>query len=155
MPTTRLWLNATVAIHTIAAGVTTAFDLTTNEPAQAMNTTVSRILGRLRYRQSAAGGAFSNVVAGITVVSQQAFTAGVASMPAPADNVVEADWMYVGSLQPFSSASDLSGMPTLEIDNRSQRRRPGTNKVLVLLVRNLGTNTVEGVGFFRVLLTGF
>ncbi len=153
-PPGRLWVTGTIALTTIVANGTVAFDLTSNQPAQAANATVSRIIGWLYARQLTAGDALEQLSVGITVVSQQAFTAGSASMPDPRSNVVEADWMYWTAMIAFSSASDPAGFARVEFDNRSQRRRPGTNKVLAMLFTSESAATWQVIGSVRVLLTG-
>ena len=151
---TRLWINATLPITTISNGAKAVFNLAGNAPESYDNTTVSRILGWMRSRQVFAGATFVNIWVGVTVISQQAFDAGTSAVATPGANLTEADWMYIGVMQPFNSATDPAGMPELHIDNRSQRRRPGTNKVLALCVQNDSDSQVQIAGAFRILLTG-
>ena len=150
----RLWINATLPITTLTAGTKAVYDLAGNAPEQADNATVSRIIGWMRSRQVFPSGTFVNIWVGVTVISQQAFDAGPGAVATPGANLTEADWMYVGVMQPFNSATEPAGMPELYIDNRSQRRRPGTNKVLALCVQNDSGNSVQFAGAFRILLTG-
>ena len=141
-----LWLD-TSQVFTLTANTRTAVDLTAillaNFPSMT-NLVVLRILGEISVRPAvpaATGQARMSV--GIIVVTEEAFTAGVASMPNPAPADPSEDWMWAKHF-----AADMGGLEVaagsfgarttyLQIDNRSKRRMNEANKRLVLI---LGSN---------------
>ena len=154
MASQRGWTTATMASTLLNAGQGTAFDLTDNAPTQFDNSTISRVVGHIRAGQSSAGGFYSTVWFGLIIITQQAFNSGIGAIPQPGSNTVEADWMYLTVLLLSNVLSDPAGQPIVQIDNRSQRRRPGTNKLLAGCWHNDGAAPVRIVGGLRILHTG-
>ena len=154
MASQRGWTTATMALTSLASGTGTAFDLTDNAPTQFDNSTISRVVGHIRAGQSTAGGFFATVWFGLIIITQQSFNAGLSAIPQPGSNTVEADWMYLTVMLPSMILGDPGGQPIVHVDNRSQRRRPGTNKLLAGVWHNDGISTVQIIGGLRILHTG-
>ncbi len=98
------------------------------------------------------------VAAGLIVVTIEAITAGVASVPSPI-GVPEADWFWHQYI-PFSSevTADDTALGSLvarvDIDTKAMRKiKPNQGVVMALDLADLGgTATVSVVGGYRMLL---
>ena len=143
-----VWQGAFLPTQGLATGSTIAVALV-DVPAQLLFTdgTVVRIRGALTVRpQTAANGL--HVVCGITVVSDQAFTAGVTSMPDPEVNT-SADWIWWKAffVQSGADLTERESMREVEVDSKAMRILKAANKVLALLIRNdTGLSLTVGYG---------
>ena len=113
-------------------------------PSQALQTaqdrtirdwTVTRIVGTMQFDLSV--GDSAQVYVGIRIANENE----VAGNLNPAGDQT-ADWMYWTGMACFGVREFPGVLPTLEIDNRSQRKSRGMESTLILYVYNAGPDTV-------------
>ena len=137
-------------VQILGTGVTPVID----------NLTVVRLHGVLSYTLTVADGALSgyNLAAGIGIVSLDAFTAGVASVPDPFDDIDWPGWMWHQMFSihaPFAviAANDAGFQRELKIESKAMRKLR-INEVLFMSVQagETGAATVQVEAATRVLV---
>ena len=120
--------------------------------------TLMRVRGTIAYNcLGASTVGFASVSFGLIVVTDEAFTAGVASVPDPRD-APEADWLWKGQLytraESTTTATIRSPVAVVEVDSKAMRKAKDVQR-LVLVTSPLtltGTLQTEVAGEIRALI---
>ena len=119
--------------------------------------TLARIRGYVELglqSSSAAGDGYVGAI-GLGIVNQPAFVAGVASMPAPVDEVAWGGWMwhqYFSLLAP-TAAQTSENRIAFELDTKAMRKMgPDETVFLSIQITERGTATLEAVAGTRMLV---
>ena len=157
----RTWARVGFGPTDLANGASLAIDMladyTTAVGRTVGDITVARIIGRLVVQNQSVGADLTiggRVAAGIIIVSDQAFAAGVGSMPDPDNAQLAADWLWVDELPILVAPAESAGLYlAVDFDVRGMRKMAGYNKRLVFITTGV---TVVSHHWFtaRVLLLG-
>ncbi len=150
--TDYIWEGATATVSGVDLTLNTATILSNN--SQGLARTLMRSRGSI-FLQLDAGGNDERVLIGLGLIlaSQEAVTAGVASIPKPIVEI-EADWIWhsfvvLSSLAESAVTGDSSALwARVEIDSKAMRKvKPNQNIVLVAQVGQV----VDATGTFDVM----
>ncbi len=151
--------GGTGAEHTIGASSSSTSLWSTGLIPLEEGLTIVRIRGELLAFLTAATAALDGFVCGfgITLVSDEAFAAGAASIPSPIDDIDYDEWMYYttfslkasaiiagGAAEDHDSMLAVTAAKRIEIDNKAMRKFPvGKTMVALLEVQEIGTAVVS------------
>ncbi len=144
------WVVGEAIPQGLAAGSQQEIDLlASRSDFQRTDVTVTRVRGAGFLRATSDGVADHEMVLGIIVITQQAFTVGGTSVPDPDQD--NADWLWwnqVYSVPAFqedsAGVSRIINLPTMfEIDSKAQRKMNEENQTLVLVIKNAGSVTIQ------------
>ena len=134
-----VWARQFGVPATIASGVVAAYalmsQLETGLGAQVRNSTVVRIIGEFWFWTTAAVVGPKQLTLGIISVTQAAFDAGTAALPA-ADINFTADWMFHCMKLTDEETVDQEHLHHFQIDLGTGRKMPEVDRVVALIVKN-------------------
>ncbi len=145
-----LWIpfvHPSSGLTTVASGALVSFDMTTALFArfpEMRNYTIVRTLMEV-WAQPLGGGnsnGLSPFACGITLVSLQAFAAGVGSVPDPEDDLAAYMWFKIGALTDDPASVGGSARPPMRMfdwDMGVGRYADEANKRLIFVWKNMGT----------------
>ena len=155
------WEGSVLDVSIVGGGSGGVEIITEAQFEQVPNPTLIRVRGVINLRGTAIGAAEARgqITMGLIVVTQKAFTAGLASMPAPATDI-SSDWLWWDTrtmvVQSATADEDTAlGINRLiPVDNKAMRKIE-MNQLLAFIVQNVSLNssiTTQVSGHLRVLI---